>query len=266
MNRAAWPRLALLGTLTVAVPWLMGAASRPAEDAAAAGGADGDIQLAYGVGGYQAATCGGVKRTHLEEGALRVQATLPASPTQRVGLRVDVGTINETNDIQETTDDGRLRSYSTGRVLWGARTALVWDGPAAGATVGWLWLGGQGFPALSARIGGRRLYAYAGMLDGGLSGTLYDSLGILVSAADAPVWLSRAGVAAAWPELGLSAQVGLTSLDTRALAEVSVRRHTSWGTWLASARLGQLDPNWQVIVGLSMPLFATEAQKAAAPF
>lgn len=263
MNRPAAARLGLLAALTVAVPWLVGAATRPPQEADAA---DGEIQLAYGTGGYSAATCGGVKRTHFEEGALRVQATAPVLPDHQFGIRLDLGAASESSDISERTDDGRERNYSEGRVLWGLRAGLVWDSPWAGAVAGWQWLGNASLPALSARIGGRRLYVYAGMLDGGLSGGFYDGLGILWTADRAPVWFSRAGIGGAWPAMGLSGQIGLTSLELEPLAELTVRRHTDWGSWLVSARLGQLDPDWQVLVGLSMPLFASEAQKAAAPF
>lgn len=263
MNRPAAARLGLLAALTVAVPWLMGAATRPPQEPDAA---DGEIQLAYGMGGYSAATCGGVKRTHFEEGALRVQATTAPVPDHQVGVRLDLGAASESSDYVETTDDGRERKYSEGKVLWGVRAGLVWDSPWASAVAGWQWLGATSLPSLSARIGGRSLHLYAGMLDGGLSGGFYDGLGILWTPDHSVVWLSRAGIGGAWPAMGLSGQIGLTSLELERLAEVTVRRHTDWGSWLVSARLGQLDPDWQVLVGLSMPLFASEAQKAAAPF
>lgn len=263
MKPSAVPRLALLIAVALLLPWLMGAAARPPADMAAS---DGDIQLAYGQGGYQGATCGGVKRTRIEEAALRVQATIPLVRDHQVGLRMDVGAASESSDISEMTEDGRVRRYSEGRVLWGLRAGLVWESQWASAVVGWQRLGGSSLANLSARIGSRRLYLYAGMLDGGLTGAFYDGLGILWAPGHRSVWLSRAGVGGSWPGVGLSGQVGLTTLELETLAEVTLRRHTDWGSWLLSARLGQLDPDWQVLVGLSMPLFATEAQKAAAPF
>lgn len=249
--------MVLLALLTLALPWLMGAA---------AAGADGEVQLHYGAGSYQAPSCGGVKRTNFEELATRVEATVAVGDDHRLGGRIDLGAVREENQFTEATADGRLRRYTTGGVLWGARPALLWHSRWAGGSVGWQWLGRSGFAALGLRAGPPRLYAYAGMLDGGLTGGFYDGLGILAAPGGAALWLSRVGVGGAWPALGLSGQIGLTSLDTRALAEVTVRGQRSWGSWTVSARLGQLDPNWQVMLGISMPLFATEAQKAAAPF
>lgn len=263
MNRSSLARVAALVGLTLVLPWLMGAAApAPADELRA----DGDIQLVYGRGGYQSATCGGVKRTQFEEAALRVQATVPAARGHQVGLRIDLGTVSESSDFKEMTDDGRERNYSEGKTLWGLRAGLVWEGPWAGAMVGWQYLGTSSLASLSARFGSPRLHLYAGMLDGGATGALYDGLGILWSRNRVPVWLSRVGIGASWPGLGLSGQFGLTSLDVERLAEVTLRRHTAWGAWLLSARMGQLDPDWQLLFGLSMPLFATEAQKAAAPF
>jgi hypothetical protein len=104
-----------------------------------------------------------------------------------------------------------------------------------------------------------------GMLDGGLSGGFYDGLGILGGFANSEIWLSRAGIGGEWPALGLSGQVGVTSLDSRALGELSVRGRLSWGSWLVSARLGGLEPNWQIVLGISVPMFESAAASGVFP-
>lgn len=251
------PRILLLGAIGVSLPWLMGAAARSAE---------GDVQLSYGAGSYQAASCGGIKQTRFEELASRAEAVLPVAVEHRVGLRLDVGAVREENQFTEQTADGRERQYTTGGILWGARPALLWQGPWASANAGWQWLGHSGFPALGVQLGPKRLHGYLGMLDGGLSGGFYDGLGILGGMGNSKIWLSRAGIGGEWSGLGLSGQIGLTSLDTRALGEFSVRGRLSWGSWLLSGRLGGTEPNWQIVLGISVPMFASEEQKAAAPF
>lgn len=250
------PRVLLLGAIGVCLPWLMGAA---------AGGADGEVQLSYGTGSYQAASCGGVKRTSFEELSSRAEATVPLSAESRVGVRLDVGAVREENQFTERTVDGRERQYATGGILWGARPALLWQGRWVSANAGWQWLGHSSLPALGVRLGPKRLYGYMGMLDGGLSGGFYDGLGILGGFANSEIWLSRAGIGGEWPALGLSGQVGVTSLDSRALGELSVRGRLSWGSWLVSARLGGLEPNWQIVLGISVPMFESAAASGVFP-